>query len=493
MARRLLPQRPQQDQAANGKLRGQNTLLPFVLGGCLTAVFYAALPHLPWYGELANRYFCSHPLAYATTTLFFSAIAALSVKLWQTIPERRALTRIKIDADELSQLEDDNARAQHLLHGLSMLEVRLRCSLMARRVSEVADYIRGRRSSRGLPEHLKYLGELTADRLHQSYAVVRTITWAVPILGFLGTVIGITMAIANVTPEQLETSLGSVTSGLAVAFDTTALALALSIVLVFLTFGVERSEQKISAAVEQFGIRALLPAFPGEQERASRGLDDLQHQAANRLIEATESLVNQQAEMWSEHMHSMRERWSKTLDAQQSALNSALSGEVAQTLEAHRTQLDQQREAVLQQVAQLSQTMHDQFEKMQHSQQQQMQQGFREMEAFWERLQSETESVAQWQSESRRELVQSINAAGEQWQQALGATAEASQAQTQQLNQLAEALSRLIDQNGQLAQSEHLLNENLAAVRAASSFDETLHNLNAAVHLLTARVQPRAA
>ncbi|MEI2659369.1 MAG: MotA/TolQ/ExbB proton channel family protein [Bifidobacterium adolescentis] len=52
--------------------------------------------------------------------------------------------------------------------------------------------------------------------------LIRTITWAVPILGFLGTVIGITMAIANITPDQLESSLGEVTAGLAVAFDTTA-------------------------------------------------------------------------------------------------------------------------------------------------------------------------------------------------------------------------------------------------------------------------------
>ena len=66
------------------------------------------------------------------------------------------------------------------------------------------------------------LADQAAERLHESYSLVRTITWAVPILGFLGTVVGITMAIANVTPEQLDTSLGEVTDGLAVAFDTTA-------------------------------------------------------------------------------------------------------------------------------------------------------------------------------------------------------------------------------------------------------------------------------
>ncbi|MFO0006175.1 MAG: MotA/TolQ/ExbB proton channel family protein, partial [bacterium] len=82
-----------------------------------------------------------------------------------------------------------------------------------------------RRADAALDDHLKYLADLAADRLVQSFQLVRTVTWAVPIMGFLGTVIGITMAIANVTPEQLDSSLPEVTSGLAVAFDTTAQAL----------------------------------------------------------------------------------------------------------------------------------------------------------------------------------------------------------------------------------------------------------------------------
>ena len=78
---------------------------------------------------------------------------------------------------------------------------------------------------------MTYLAELGSGRLHDGYALIRTITWAVPILGFLGTVIGITMAIANITPDKLEASLPEVTAGLAVAFDTTALSLALSMLL----------------------------------------------------------------------------------------------------------------------------------------------------------------------------------------------------------------------------------------------------------------------
>ena len=65
-----------------------------------------------------------------------------------------------------------------------------------------------------------------------------------------------------VTPEQLDSSLSSVTGGLAVAFDTTALSLGLSLVLVFCSFGVEKAEERILSAVEEYGLRRVGALFP---------------------------------------------------------------------------------------------------------------------------------------------------------------------------------------------------------------------------------------
>src|SRR5438270_597962 len=80
------------------------------------------------------------------------------------------------------------------------------------------------------------LADADAEGLETSYGLVKIITWAIPILGFLGTVLGITKAIAGVNPEVLEKNLNSVTDGLAEAFDTTASALALTMVVMFFSF-----------------------------------------------------------------------------------------------------------------------------------------------------------------------------------------------------------------------------------------------------------------
>ena len=77
-----------------------------------------------------------------------------------------------------------------------------------------------------LEDHLKYLSDVDAASAARSYGLVRFIVWAIPIMGFLGTVIGITVAIANLSPTQLE-NISGVVAGLGTAFDTTATALGL--------------------------------------------------------------------------------------------------------------------------------------------------------------------------------------------------------------------------------------------------------------------------
>ena len=79
-------------------------------------------------------------------------------------------------------------------------------------------------SAAGLRLFLRSLADQDSLTLEGSNALVRFITWAIPILGFLGTVLGITGAISGVTPEVLEKSLSTVTDGLSLAFDTTAVA-----------------------------------------------------------------------------------------------------------------------------------------------------------------------------------------------------------------------------------------------------------------------------
>ncbi|HIK37801.1 MAG: MotA/TolQ/ExbB proton channel family protein [Geminocystis sp.] len=100
-----------------------------------------------------------------------------------------------------------------------------------------------------------------------SYAVPRILVWAIPLLGFIGTVLGISSAVSGFTGfldntadvEQIKEGISAVTSGLAVAFDTTLLALLLSVAVMIPLVLVEKMESNLLLAVDIFINDCVLP------------------------------------------------------------------------------------------------------------------------------------------------------------------------------------------------------------------------------------------
>lgn len=90
--------------------------------------------------------------------------------------------------------------------------------------------------------------ESELDRVYHDFTLVRYVNWLLPTLGFIGTVIGIASAMANLAKLDILTmstgELGIVFSELGTAFYTTLLGLLLSIALVFLTQFTEGSEER---------------------------------------------------------------------------------------------------------------------------------------------------------------------------------------------------------------------------------------------------------
>src|SRR5262249_27675167 len=148
-----------------------------------------------------------------------------------------------------------------LLAALGRAPARLRNTYLGQRVAAVLDFLCQRRSAAELDDHLRTLSDNDSVALEATYALTRFITWAIPILGFLGTVLGITDAISGATPEVLEKNLSQVTDGLGLAFDATALALALTMVTMFCSFLVERREQEVLEEVDRYVERQLAHRF----------------------------------------------------------------------------------------------------------------------------------------------------------------------------------------------------------------------------------------
>ena len=83
--------------------------------------------------------------------------------------------------------------------------------------------------------------------------------------------------------------------------------------------------------------------------------------------------------------------------------------------------------------------------------------------------------------------VESLGSRLDAWQDAVTRSSLAAASQVEALRDQGETMLRLADQGNQLAGLEDQLCRNLEAIRISETFDQTLHNLTAAVHLLSAR------
>ena len=127
---------------------------PFLWGAGATVGFYRLIPTLPVYRDLAERYFCSHPIEYATATLFFVGIATLILKAVAMRRERWAMRSLAQIATAASGANSATARAARLQEQIDSRPTRDRNSRLARRIRDVCDCIRGRHSVPGLEQHL---------------------------------------------------------------------------------------------------------------------------------------------------------------------------------------------------------------------------------------------------------------------------------------------------------------------------------------------------
>ncbi|WP_010583294.1 MotA/TolQ/ExbB proton channel family protein [Schlesneria paludicola] len=465
---------------------------PWLWGTGVTFIFYACLPYIP--AEDTQRYFTAHWIEYATTGLFFIGVCTLIGKLSRIPTERGALQTDLLEGLSSNQTDDAVTVAHAIETHFKLVAKRYEDTLLVKRVREACEYVGNRRSSDGLEGHLTYLAEVNSGRQHDGYALIRTITWAVPILGFLGTVIGITMAIANITPDKLESSLPEVTAGLAVAFDTTALSLALSMLLVFGTFIIERIEQRTLDDIEDFGMKRLLSQFPNSQQAAPASpLVVAEQQAAEQLLQRSESLINWQMDMWQTSLESLRERWTGTLSKQQEYLDQALQTGLTNALIDHSRQLAEVRSEFISAFQSTSTSIGDQLAETRSVLADQQQQGIEQIALTWQQFRAE---ITQTRDEHARQLAlltQAITAEVGGWQNQLESSTRTMNGQFEELRSQGEVFLKLSENESQLIRLENRLAENLESVRLVDSLEQTMLNLNAAVNLLTTRVKPKAA
>jgi biopolymer transport protein ExbB/TolQ len=116
------------------------------------------------------------------------------------------------------------------------------------------------RSSQEVSDTVRTQAEVDQARLATSMATVHYLAWAIPAIGFLGTVRGLagSLTMAGKDNLEIEEFIQGATNHLNVAFDCTLIALVLSLVVMFLIHAVQRDEEAVVIDCQQYCLEHLV-------------------------------------------------------------------------------------------------------------------------------------------------------------------------------------------------------------------------------------------
>jgi biopolymer transport protein ExbB/TolQ len=112
--------------------------------------------------------------------------------------------------------------------------------------------------------------------METTYSLVQGFVWAIPVLGFIGTVVGLSDAIGSFSGvlseseqvDQLSSALRGVTAGLATAFETTLVALVAALAIQLLLTFLKKAEEEFLDSCAEYCVRNIvgrLRIMPFEQ------------------------------------------------------------------------------------------------------------------------------------------------------------------------------------------------------------------------------------
>ena len=170
------------------------------------------------------------------------AIAIIGLKTKVALHERRLLGRSLLEVTPgTSILPEDTRQYARPLQALPETE---REYLLPRTLLAALQRFGSTRNIQNVSTSIKEVCETEADRLDSEMSMIRYIIWAIPSIGFIGTVRGIGEALGQ-AHRAVEGDIVGVTVSLGVAFNSTFIALIISIFIMFLMHQLQLLQERL--------------------------------------------------------------------------------------------------------------------------------------------------------------------------------------------------------------------------------------------------------
>ena len=198
-----------------------------VIPVCLGLMMYLALAYTINQGHITNdtilRYLTGHPVSKVTVGMFFVGVASLlliAANVFEQFGAEKRITlvdgRERPDSNQQTREESSSPigrrrsspknsdtltvsdEATRFGDRLWDLPLRFHDHYLWQRLQSGLQFASRNDSTEGIEDELKYLADLDLDQQQQRYSLVQILIWATPMLGFLGTVLGISQALGGI-------------------------------------------------------------------------------------------------------------------------------------------------------------------------------------------------------------------------------------------------------------------------------------------------------
>lgn len=170
------------------------------------------------------------------------AFAIMGYKAWAAVNERSLLQKNLLQVREGVRILPEDTREYSRV--LQSLPDRVRDTLLPRVLLASLERFNSTKSVQDVSSVANSMCESEGERLESELSMIRYIAWAIPSVGFIGTVRGIGAALGE-AHRAVEGDIAGVTENLGVAFNSTFVALVISIVVMFVVHQLQLLQERL--------------------------------------------------------------------------------------------------------------------------------------------------------------------------------------------------------------------------------------------------------
>lgn len=181
--------------------------------------------------------------------LMLWAFAIMGYKAYVAVNERSLLQRNLLQVREGVRILPEDTREYGRV--LQSLPKRIRDTLLPRVLLASLERFGSTKNIQDVSSVANSLCESENERLESELSMIRYIAWAIPSIGFIGTVRGIGAALGE-AHRAVEGDIAGVTENLGVAFNSTFVALMISIFVMFLVHQLQLLQERLVFDTQTF-------------------------------------------------------------------------------------------------------------------------------------------------------------------------------------------------------------------------------------------------